>query len=437
MTETMTYDDLIQADRVHRKVYTEKEIFEQEMLNVFGGTWVYLAHESEIPNNNDFKTSYLGKRSIIIVRDSKGQLRALFNRCTHRGATICREEKGTSKGFTCPYHGWSFKNTGELAGYPWPSGYAKDKDRSELDLSQVRVDSYRGFIFGTLNEDAPDLVKHLGPAADLIDQWLDRYDGKNIVVRNANRMTYNGNWKLAFDNGADGYHVAFSHRSLLAVGQRLGEGKDMTYFAKNPDNGDMYVQYLGNGHTFVDQRPNYKEDGDYWKQQRPQPGREAMEAVIREKYGDEAERLLDQAIGAQMNLCVFPNLLLIGNQIQVIQPMDVDRTELTWYSTQVEGLPDEINVLRLRSQEDFPSFGEPDDMVNFEECHQGLLIPEVEWVDTSRGYGIEGRQNIDEYGVETGPVTDELAMRNYFLEWKRLMNAKLQLAAVTTASCSR
>jgi phenylpropionate dioxygenase-like ring-hydroxylating dioxygenase large terminal subunit len=430
MEKYLSLDDMVQPHRVHSKLYTEKEIFEQEMIKIFGGSWVYLAHESEIPKNNDFKTVNMGKRPVIVVRDKHGNFSAMFNRCTHRGATICREEKGNSKVFTCPYHGWAFKNTGELAGMPWPSGYAKDMDRSDLDLSHIRVESYRGFIFGTLNMEAPDLMDHLGPAATLMDQWLDRYDGKNIVLRNANRMVYNGNWKLSYDNGADGYHVAFSHRSLLAVGQRLGENKDMTYFAQNPDHSEMTIQYLGNGHTFVDQRPNYKNAGDYWKQQRPQPGREAMEEAIRAKYGEEADRLLDQAIGGQMNLCIFPNLLLIGNQIQVIQPIDVDRTELTWYSTQVEGLPEEINILRMRSQEDFPSFGEPDDMTNFEECHFGLTIPEVEWVNTSRGYGIEGRQTVDEQGVIKGPVTDELAMRNYFQEWKRLMKASIELSAI-------
>ena len=76
----------------------------------------------------------------------------------------------------------------------------------------------------------------------------------------------------------------------------------------------------------------------------------------------------------------------------------------------------------MRSQEDFPAFGEPDDMTNFEECHLGLTIPEVEWVNTGRGLGVPGRQTIDERGVITGPVTDELHIRNYFQEWKRLMS---------------
>ncbi|NHC43255.1 Rieske 2Fe-2S domain-containing protein [Bacillus sp. MM2020_1] len=423
-------DELIQPDRVHQKLYTDPEIFAQEMTNIFGMTWVYLAHESEIPNVNDYKTGYLGKRPIIVNRDESGKFRALFNRCTHRGATVCRTHRGSARLFTCPYHGWNFKNNGDLAGVPWPKAYGEDFDKRDLGLKQVRVESYRGFIFGTLNLQAPSLIDYLGPARDYMDQWLDRYDGKRLVVGNPHRMVYKGNWKLTYDNAADGYHVMFSHRSLLEMGGRMGENKDMTYFANNPDYSDMNVQYLGNGHTLIDQRPNYKNPGDYWKQQRPQPGREVFEAVIRERYQEEADSLLDQAIGAQMNLNIFPNLLLIGNQIQVIQPYDVDKTELSWYSTTVEGLPEEINQLRMRTQEDFPAFGEPDDMTNFEECHLGLTIPEVEWIHIGRGLGVPGRQMVDERGVISGPVTDELHIRNYFQEWKRLMSEGAEIQAV-------
>ncbi|MHC5720718.1 MAG: aromatic ring-hydroxylating oxygenase subunit alpha, partial [Nostoc sp.] len=104
------------------------------MIRIFGGTWVYLAHESEIPNHNDFKTSNLGHRPIIILRDRQDKIRALFNRCTHRGATVCRETRGCAKTFTCPYHGWTYSNTGKLTGVPWAKGYAADFHRREFNL---------------------------------------------------------------------------------------------------------------------------------------------------------------------------------------------------------------------------------------------------------------------------------------------------------------
>lgn len=418
-----SWDGLIREDRVHRALYTDPAIFDEEMLKIFGGTWVYLGHESEVPKPNDFKTAYLGRRPIIITRNGRGRLGAVFNRCAHRGATVCRTERGSAKIFTCPYHGWTYRNSGELTGVPWPTGYGPEFDKSEFGLGKVsRVESYRGFIFGSLNREAPGLRAHLGPAAELLDQWIDRSPTGEVFVRTANRMAYRGNWKLALDNSADGYHPAFSHRSLLKVAQRLGDTKDMAYFAQSPDVGPMYVQALGNGHTFLDQRPVYEGVGSYWAQQRPQPGREAYEEEVRRRYGDDADHWLDLAIGAQMNLNIFPNLLVIGNQIQVVEPISVDYTQLTWYSTTIGGVPPEINALRMRSQEDFPSFGEPDDQANFEECQRGLNIPEVEWVLCNRGLGIPGRQQTDDRGVVTGPVTDELPIRGFYDEWKRLMS---------------
>ena len=222
MTTKYDFDYLVQPDRVHRLVYTDEEIFKMEMQKIFRDTWVYLAHESEIPNVNDFKTGYFGNRPIIITRDRKGKLRALFNRCTHRGATVCRVEKGNARNFVCPYHGWNFSNEGKLNGVPWGGkAYSDDFDKNDYGLGQVtRVESYRGFIFGTMNEEAPSLIEHLGNARPLLDQWLDRYDGNVIVNSSAHRMELQGNWKFVFDNAADGYHVAFSHRSLLAIAER-------------------------------------------------------------------------------------------------------------------------------------------------------------------------------------------------------------------------
>ena len=336
---------------------------------------------------------------------------------------MCRFERGNAKSFQCPYHGWTFRNDGELIGVPWPDAYLQDPRRGELNLGRApRVETYRGFIFATLDEDAPPLVEHLGPAAPLLDQWLDRTPAGTVTVRNANRMVYRGNWKLAYDNSGDGYHPAFSHRSLLRLGERFGESKDMVYFGRTPDEGPMYTQDLGNGHTFIDQRPSYGGVGSYWAQQRPAPGREAFEELVRERYGADADRLLDLTVGSQMNLNIFPNLLVLGNQIQVIEPMAVDRTQLTWHATTVDGLPDEINTLRMRTQEDFPSFGEPDDQANFEEAQRGLGVPEMEWVMMHRGFGVEGREKADESGVVTGPVTDEHPMRGYYREWVRLMS---------------
>lgn len=419
------FDALVREDCVHRSVYTDPSIFVEEMTNVFGGrSWVYLAHESQLPEPNAFLSVRMGLRPLLLTRDRRGRMHAVFNRCTHRGATLCREESGIAKSFQCPYHGWTFRNNGELVGAPWPKGYGPDFDKSRYGLYALpRVQSYRGFVFGTLNESAPSLEDWLGPATGWLDYWIDRAPGGEVMVRSAtHRMGYRGNWKLAYDNAGDGYHPAFSHRSLLEMASRMGDSKDMSYFGRSPDEGPMRAYMLGNGHSVIDQRPNYEGPGSFWTNQRPQPGRERFEEFIRAEHGDDADRLLDLCVGSQINLNIFPNLLVIGNQIQVIEPLAVDHTQLSWHATSVGGVPDEVNTVRMRTQEDFPAFGEPDDQANFEEVQRGLAVPEAEWVLMNRGLGVPGWQEVGPDGVISSAVTDELHMRCYYAAWLKLMS---------------
>jgi phenylpropionate dioxygenase-like ring-hydroxylating dioxygenase large terminal subunit len=424
------WDRLVQPERIHRSLYTDPAIFAEEMIKIFGGTWVYLGHESEIPRPNDFVLRSLGLRPVILARDSSGRLNALFNRCSHRGATVCRQASGSARYFTCPYHGWTYGIGGECVSIPGDDAYGAGFHASKYNLARVpRLETYRGFIFGTLNPDAPNLTDHLGAARQLIDQWLDRYPRADVVVRSlAHRMIMRANWKLVYDNAGDGYHPPFSHRSLLwMTTRRYGPDLDMTYYRPTePDGSRMYSQSLGNGHTFLDQRPEMHAESA-WRRQRPQPGRESYEAQLRQRIGDEeADRLLEVAVGSGMNLNIFPNLLFIGNQIQVVEPLAVDRVQLTWYATTLSGVPDEINVLRMRTQEDFPNFGEVDDGANFEACQQGLAIPELEWIDVSRHLRT-GQETVDDRGVVTGPASDDIHFRSYYREWKRLMGAEMNL----------
>ena len=431
------FDTLVQEDRVHRLLYTDPEIFRREMRTIFGSTWVYLAHESQIPERNDFVRARLGLRPLIVVRDRDGAIRALFNRCTHRGATVCRQDKGNARAFQCPYHGWSYLNTGRLNGVPWPEGYACDFKGPEYNLAQVpRVESYRGFIFGTLNEAAPPLTEHLGPIAKPIDEWLDRHPGGRVVLCEANRLKFKGNWKLAYDNSADGYHVVFSHRSLLMTETRFEEeDKGMSFYRDKPDDAPMYVQYLGHGHHFKDKRPNIEtRPGALWEIEGAHPGMEHYEEKLRQALGAEADRLLDLASSEPVNINVFPNLLILGNHIQVLEPVSVDETSTTWYGTAVvdetgelHGFVDDVNALRMRTQEAFPNFGEVDDLTNFEEIQRGLAAEEDEWVYMHRGLGIPGRVRTGEDGVITAPATDEVFMREYMKEWKRLMTGDATL----------
>jgi hypothetical protein len=136
-----------------------------------------------------------------------------------------------------------------------------------------------------------------------------------------------------------------------------------------------------------------------------------------------------------VNINVFPNLSILGNHIQVFQPISVDETDTTWYATAVvdeanelDGTVDQVNALRMRTQEAFPTFGEVDDAANFEEIQKGLAACEDEWVYMHRGMDIPGRVKQEPDGTLKAPATDEIFMREHMKEWKRLMGDKPAIA---------
>ena len=140
--------------RCRRDIFTDPDLFELEMKHIFESNWVYVAHESQIPEINDYFTTYIGRQPIIVTRSKDGKLNAVINACAHRGAMLCRRKHGNKGTFTCPFHGWSFNNGGKLL-------KVKDEKTTEYpvqfntegshDLKKVaRFESYKGFLFGSL-----------------------------------------------------------------------------------------------------------------------------------------------------------------------------------------------------------------------------------------------------------------------------------------------
>ena len=428
------FDMLVQPGRAHRSIYVDDDIFAEEMSKIFGGTWVFLVHESQIAEPNDFVTTRLGLRSLIVTRDQDGAIHAFLNRCSHRASTVCQEEDGNAKRFTCGYHGWTYSNTGALVGLPYPNGYPIDFDRSDRGLHALpRLASYRGFVFGSLNPDVPELDKWLGPARPYLDYFIDRVPDGELEVRNSHRLRFKGNWKLAWDNAGDGLHATYTHRSFALLNDKLhGGGRSLTSFMHSPDDTGMFSEDLGHGHMFLDQRPGLK--SSFWQTQRPVPGTEAFEQTIVDQHGrDLADELLEMVPGSMINLSIFPNLLIKGNQMEVVTPLATGETELVLWVTAAKKAPDEVNTLRMRIAEDFTTIGNPDDIEMFERCQAGLMVPEVEWVDMSKGLGTEEIESRDGIQVRRSPVTYDTLMRGYLEEWKRLMATDVKLIATAVA----
>ena len=283
--------------RLDRSVFTDEQLFELEMKYIFEGNWVYLAHESQIPNVNDYLTVYIGRQPVVITRSKDGKLNALANTCTHRGAILCRHKKGNKSSFTCPFHGWTFSNSGKLlkvkdnnaeAGYPPSFNCEGSHDMKRLGAFQ----SYRGFLFGSVNPDVVPLEEHLGEAAKIIDMIVDQSPEGIEVLRGTSTYTFDGNWKLTAENGADGYHVSSVHWNYAATtSRRSADGKVDNVKAMNA--GEWAKQGGGsysfkNGHLLLWTNWSNPEDRPLFVQAR-RMGREVRRGARRLDAGQVAQ----------------------------------------------------------------------------------------------------------------------------------------------------
>ena len=170
-------------------VYSDPDVFELERERLFGSAWVFLAHESEVPSPGDYVVRRVVDDSFIVVRDEAGVVRVHFNMCLHRGMQVCRAEVGNASHFRCPYHGWSYRNDGRLAGLPFhQDAYGGDdglrRDEHHL-LPAPRVDTIDGMMFVSLAADGPSLREHLGDFAFYLGFYTRQSAGRPRAARPA------------------------------------------------------------------------------------------------------------------------------------------------------------------------------------------------------------------------------------------------------------
>ena len=408
--------ELVRDDAVHREIFLNPAIFAAEMSRIFETTWVYVAHESEIARPGEYRTTHIGLNPVIVSRDDAGQIHVMLNRCTHRASVICQAQRGRASHFRCPYHGWTFRNTGELTGVSFPGGYGDDFDKYALGLVHVpRVASYRGFLFASLAPEGPSLVDHLGHAREYLDRFIDASPVGELEARSGtHRYYYQGNWKLQLENSLDGYHPIFVHRSYYMITERRS-GTKMQAFT---DDSPAVTKDLGNGHACLDQSAAMG-DQVYHRIRMAPGGTELVEQLERE-HGPAARSILNSAGGVGFNLAIYPNLILIGAQIRVIKPFAVDYTEVQLTPTKLKGVPDALNNLRLRNHEAFygpAGFGAPDDLEIFKRVQDGFQAQPVEWLLLSRG--LHRERLVD--GVLVAGISDETPQRAQHQQWRRLM----------------
>jgi salicylate 5-hydroxylase large subunit len=209
--------------RVPYWVYTDPEVYAQELRSVFGGrSWNYVGLEAEIPEPGNFKRTKVGETSVIVVRGKDGEINVLKNQCAHRGLEICRQDYGSTRAFQCPYHQWTYRLDGALSGVPFirgvngHGGMPDDFVREDHNLQRLKVATRHGAIFATEASDMEPLEDYLGPKMLAL---FDRvFDGRPLRIVGVSRQRIPGNWKLMFENIKDPYHASLLHVFLVTFG---------------------------------------------------------------------------------------------------------------------------------------------------------------------------------------------------------------------------
>jgi fatty-acyl-CoA synthase len=411
------YQDLIQSDRINGRIYYDPAIFREELEKIWYREWVYVAHESEIPEPGDYVTRQLGLQPVIVSRDDDGKVHLMLNRCMHRGNTVCQSDRGNSHAFRCAYHGWTYDNRGALVGVPYAAGYDGSFRKQEFSLARVpRVAMHRGLIFASLSESGPTLDEHLGPARRLIDQFVNLSPEGEVVVRSGVlKHSYKGNWKMALENSVDGYHPNILHHAAMVMMMKGKNGMESAF----GEDSDAYARDLGNGTAQLDLNPVHTKRGGRlvaptWSKQTDSEYRAAMER----SYGaDRAAKILAEG---PPHFCIFPNLIFILNQFRVIQPLGVDETVISYYPTLLKGAPEEINQRRL--SETYLIHGPagrvaPDDIEAYERNQVGFRARVNEWLVLRRGLHREVHDN----GGVAGHETDETTQRGIWRHYRDVM----------------
>ena len=215
---------------VQMRSLSDPELYDLEMEHIFGRIWVFLGHESEIPNSGDFITRDMGSDSVLVTRDKSGEVHVLLNLCSHRGMRVSTLDAGNTQIHTCIYHGWAFRPNGAFLGAPVEKEtmYGKMMSKEQLGLKKARVTLYGGLIFATWNIDGPSFDEFLGDAKWYYDILFKRTDKGMEVLGPPQRFTVRANWKAAGEqSAADGYHTLTLHRWLGEVGNysKKGEGE--------------------------------------------------------------------------------------------------------------------------------------------------------------------------------------------------------------------
>ena len=400
--------------RVDRATMVDESVFEAEKRAVFDHCWLYVGHESEVPNPGDYLSREVAGRPLIFWRGTDDVVRVYLNACRHRGAVLCRVPEGNARGLSCFYHAWTYASTGQLTGLPDREGYGPDFDVSRFSLlSPVRVESYRGFVFCCFDPEVVDLPTYLGRAADYLDLVADQSPEMEIID-GIHEYSMNANWKLFVENSLDGYHLIPLHRTYFDY-LKKAEGSFLD--PKKP----THAEDLGGGHAVITVEGPWARPIARWTPAMGEENREYIEGQRQElvrRFGDERARRIAET---DRNLLIFPNLIIndiMGIVIRTITPTSAGHTVVSQWTLAGREEPQSVRQHRLDSFVTFQGPGglaSPDDIEACESCQLGFATADqAQWSDISRGIH-------KEVSGEPSVASDEIQQRAFWRHWHELL----------------
>lgn len=204
------FDGSEEYDTLGVEAYTSPEFYKREVEQVWKRSWQMACREEHVPNVGDYHLYEIADVSLIIVRVAADQIKAYYNACLHRGRTLCDASEGHLARFRCPFHGMMWRLDGQLGHVPaeWDFPHIQADD---FRLEEVKVDTWGGFIFVNMDDDAISLRDFLGDFTEQADAWglEDRYIAAHVG------MIIPANWKVAQEAFVEDYHSMATHPQMM------------------------------------------------------------------------------------------------------------------------------------------------------------------------------------------------------------------------------
>jgi methanesulfonate monooxygenase subunit alpha len=369
------------AHHVDNRLYTDPRAFDLERERIFERVWTFYCHESEVALPGQFLARDVAGSPILLVRNARGELRAFYNTCRHRGSLVADQPCGRAASFRCRYHWWTYSLDGDLLSVPGPEAYdPSDWRKEEYGLVPVRVDAAFGLVFVCLDPAAPSLGEFLGP--DVVAVLGEALGGGAMEVFHQRALPVKANWKAWAENARDGYHVPFVHPFFLK--------------ASPPQE----YRLLPNGHAV-----------------------QYLGMKLDELEPDYAARLMEcplpgVAPGAGYILMIFPDtgITLRSNMVSIESqvPVGAEESVLESRVLGLAGDTDEVRALRKLSWEAWINGPlSTEDHPIFELQQRGI-----------RSKGV--RQSFIGRGVEatTGTRGDDNRLRQFWTTWRQYMGVE-------------